>query len=169
MKTMNGDDQAGSPDDVDVVLRASRALVGVAARSLAPVEDVVTAMQWRLLVVVSGHGQAASHEVAASLGVHPSTATRLCDRLVEQGLLSRQDNPEDRRYLTLTLTSQGKRLVKRVTATRRADIQQILDRLSGPSRRRLVSGLLDFATAAGEMEVDPVWDLALEPNPGLPR
>jgi hypothetical protein len=57
MKTTDQDAEVGpQPDDIEVVLRASRALVGVAARSLAPVEDVVSAMQWRLLVVVSGHG-----------------------------------------------------------------------------------------------------------------
>lgn len=101
--------------------------------------------------------------------MHPSTATRLCDRLVEQGLLSRHDNPKDRRYLMLTLTSRGESLVKQVTAARRADIEQILNRLRGPSRRRLVAGLLDFANAAGEMEVDPLWDLSMEPSRNVVR
>ncbi len=147
--------------DVEAVMLASRALVAVAAKSLAPVEDVVTAPQWRLLVVVSCQGTATLNEVAQALGVHPSTATRVCDQLVAAGLLLRQEDSQDRRYVALSLTRKGQRLVDKVTAARSADIEKILNRLEGPSRKRLVTALREFATAAGEIEVDRLWDLSL--------
>ena len=145
-------------------MAASRALVAVAARSLAPVEDVVSLMQWRALVVVSTHQRVALNEVATALGVHPSTATRLCDRLVASGLLLRQEDPNDRRYLSLTLTRKGQRLVDKVTATRRREIEEILGRIEGSSRRRVVLALQEFAGAAGELETDHLWDLAVDPS-----
>ncbi len=149
---------AGS--DAQQVLLASRALVGIAARSLAQFEDQVTAMQWRVLVVVSRSDQLAVHELATALAVHPSTATRLCDQLVGKGLLARHDHPADRRYLILTLTNAGQGIVDQVNADRTRDIEKILDRLPEGFRVTLVQALTLFADAAGEITVDPLWDLA---------
>ena len=52
---------------VTALLTASRALVGVSARSLAGVEDAVTLTQFRTLVVLQAHG--------------PTSLNRLADRL----------------------------------------------------------------------------------------
>ena len=50
------------------------------------------------------------------LGIHPSTATRLCDRLVKKGLLDRVTSSESRRETNLTATTQGRALVRAVSA-----------------------------------------------------
>ncbi|MGH3283480.1 MAG: MarR family winged helix-turn-helix transcriptional regulator [Streptosporangiaceae bacterium] len=74
------------PDElVDTVLAASRALVAVAARSLAAAGDEVTLPQYRALVVLAARGPQGTAELAAALAVNPSTATRMCDRLVRKG------------------------------------------------------------------------------------
>lgn len=154
------DPQQTPASDAQRVLLASRALVGIAARSLAQFEDQLSAMQWRVLVVVSRSEQLAVHELATALVVHPSTATRLCDQLVGKGLLARQDHPADRRYLILTLTEAGQRIVDQVNADRTRDIEAILDRVPEGFRVTLVEALTLFAEAAGEITVDPLWDLA---------
>jgi hypothetical protein len=66
---------------VDGVLRASRALVAVAARSIAQVDDTVTLPQYRALVALAARGPQNMGALADELGVHASTATRMCDRL----------------------------------------------------------------------------------------
>ena len=147
--------------DADAVLLASRALVGVAARSLAQVENLVSAMQWRVLVVVAGRPQLSLQEMATRLDVHPSTGTRLCDQLVAKGLIARQEHPVDRRFLVLSLTPQGQLLVSKVTDDRRRSIEAILAGMPEATRRRLVRALRDFAAAAGEIVVDPLWDLVV--------
>jgi DNA-binding MarR family transcriptional regulator len=120
-------------DDVDAVMLAARVLLGVSARSMGAVEDVVTPPQLRLLVMVASRGPLNLAAVAEGMGVHPSNATRACDRLVVAGLLDRRDNPADRRNLLLELTPAGHELVKRVMDQRRAAIAEILDRMP-PSR-----------------------------------
>ncbi|MGZ6975501.1 MAG: MarR family transcriptional regulator, partial [Acidimicrobiia bacterium] len=62
------------PNVTDAVLLASRALVGVAARSLAEVEDEVTLPQFRALVVLATADRNLG-DLAEALDVHPSTAT----------------------------------------------------------------------------------------------
>ena len=142
---------------IDGVLAATRALVAIAARSLAPVDDVVTLSQWRVLVVVSEAGSATLNQVASGLGVHASTATRICDRLTAAGLLSRREDPTDRRYLSLTLTRKGQRLVDRVIQQRRAAIAAVLEGMEPRRRERVAAAFGDFARSAGAPEADPVW------------
>jgi DNA-binding MarR family transcriptional regulator len=97
--------------------------------------------------------------VADGLGIHPSNATRACDRLVAAGLLDRRDNPADRRNLLLELTPSGRELVARVMAHRRVAIAEILDRMPTGRRRALTNVLRSFAAAAGELPHRDVWEL----------
>src|ERR1700738_3606732 len=78
----------------DAVLMGSRALVGVAARSLAATEDTITLVQYRALVLLASRGDLNVGALAERLGVHQSTATRLCDRLVTKGLIERATSTE---------------------------------------------------------------------------
>src|SRR5262245_5856871 len=95
---------------VETVMDASRVLVAVIAKSIAATDPSLTLPQMRVLTIVSRHGPLNLNAVAESLGVHPSNATRTCNRLVEAGLLDRRDNPEDRRNVVLTLTPEGRDL-----------------------------------------------------------
>lgn len=149
-------------DDVDAVMAATRAFVAMAAKSLALVEDVVTLIQWRALVVISGAERLSLNEVADQVGVHPSTATRFCDRLIGDGLLLRQQDPADRRYVVLSLTPKGQRLVAKVTAARRSDIQRVLGNIEPSRRRPIASALEEFAGAVGQTNSDVLWDLPAE-------
>ncbi|ULE34508.1 MarR family winged helix-turn-helix transcriptional regulator [Mycobacterium sp. IDR2000157661] len=137
-------------DQVDAVLRASRALVGIAATSLAAVEDVVTVPQWRVLVLVHTRGPMNLASVAAELDVNPSNASRTCDRLTRAGLLNRREAEFDRRNVTLTLTAAGRRLVQKVTRQRRTAIEKVLATMPVGDRDRLADALEVFAAAAGE-------------------
>jgi DNA-binding MarR family transcriptional regulator len=141
-----------SPKDVELgeaFLRASRVLVSIAARSLADVEDV-TLPQWRALVVISSHDTTTVSNLAHALDVHSTTATRLCDRLVDKDLVRRAPKPGDRRAIELHLTPSGRGLVNRVTNRRRRDITAIAARMPARSAAAALDALEAFADAAGE-------------------
>ncbi|MFL1595339.1 MarR family transcriptional regulator [Rhodococcus ruber] len=135
---------------VDAVMWASRALVGIAATSVAEVEDRVSIPQLRILVLVGTRGPLNLAAVAEELEVNPSNASRAVDRLIKLGLLDRRDSPSDRRNLALTLTPEGTELVRTVTEHRRSAIAAVLQRLSAQERDKLASAFDAFATAAGE-------------------
>ncbi len=136
---------------VTALLTASRALVGVSARSLAQVEDSVTITQFRMLVVLEGHGETRLNLLAERLGVTPSTALRMVDRLIAAGIVTRQENKADRREVLIGLTDAGERLVRVVTEHRRAEIAAIVAAMPTSRRRAVVSALNSFAEAAGEL------------------
>ncbi|MFE6888067.1 MarR family winged helix-turn-helix transcriptional regulator [Streptomyces sp. NPDC057694] len=141
-------------DDVDAmtraVLTASRVLVAVSARSLAEVEDRVTLPQFRMLVVLSTRGATKLVALAELLGVAPSTAMRMVDRLIATGLVDRQINPDNRRETLLQLTDEGRRTVEDVTARRRSEIETIVQRLAPEQRTALIDALKAFNDASGE-------------------
>ena len=141
---MEASDQA-----VDRFLAASRALVGVSARSLADVDEV-TLPQFRALVVIAGRENATVTELAERLDIHPSTASRLCDRLVRKGLVRRVERHADRRETEIVLAGKGRQLVERVTRRRRRDLAAIVRRMSPAQLRQAIAGLSAFAEAAGE-------------------
>lgn len=139
-----------SDNDVDAVMRASRALMGIAAASIAEVDDLVTVAQLRILTMIYTRGPLNVTAVAKALDVSPSNASRACDRLMKAGLIDRRESPEDRRNVTLLLTETGRELVDRVTGHRRAAIEQVLRKITLHDRDRLVAVFDDFATASGE-------------------
>lgn len=146
-----------SPDDdsrdqvTDALLTASRALVAVAARSIAAVDADVTLPQYRALVVLAEHGASRVGELADALGTHPSTATRMCDRLVARRLVRRNVDRSNRRETLVTLTIRGQEIVRRVSEVRRAEIHRIVDRIPPGPRAATVIALGTFAEAAGEL------------------
>ena len=144
------------------MLTASRVLVAVAARSLAAHEGEISLQQYRALVVLASRGPQRPVDLAQALGVDPSTTTRLCDRLVDKRLISRRRQGDDRRAVRLDLAAAGRRLVDRVTAARRNEIEKILTRVPAQKRKDLVEAFVAFGDAAGEIpdtEWERSWDL----------
>jgi DNA-binding MarR family transcriptional regulator len=151
-----------APTDTDeateMVLVASRALVGVAARSLAALEPEITLRQYRALVLLAARGEQNVSSLANALSIHASTATRLCDRLLAKGLIERSTSSESRREVSLTLTRAGHAMVRSVTARRRKEIGRIVAQLQPEVQRALVDAFAAFADAAGELP-DHAWKL----------
>lgn len=139
---------------VDAVLTASRVLVAVAARSLSEFEDEVSLPQYRALVVLASRGPQRPVDLSEALGVDPSTATRLCDRLVHKRLISRRRRSADRREVRLELAEQGRRLVDAVTERRRQEIGHILAGVPERERHGLVHAFQVFGSVSGEVPED---------------
>jgi DNA-binding MarR family transcriptional regulator len=143
--------QVAGDELVDSVLAASRALVAVAARSLAATGDEVTLPQYRALVVLAARGPQGTAELAAALAVNPSTATRMCDRLVRKGPVRRHRQPGDRRSVRIALTAPGRDLVAEVSRRRRAELARLLSVLPAGQDEPVIAAFRAFATAAGEL------------------
>jgi DNA-binding MarR family transcriptional regulator len=144
-------------DVLDTVLEASRVLVAISAQSIAPALDRVDVVQFRALVAVASREPCSLGGLAEAVGLHVSTASRTCDRLVAGGLLSRTPSPTDRRNLELTLTAEGHRLVSSVMQRRREALRVLLEKLEPRKRSRLTTALRDFAEAAGEPSERALW------------
>jgi DNA-binding MarR family transcriptional regulator len=82
------------------------------------------------------------HELAEEMAIDPSTATRTVAPLVNLGLVDRQPDPHDRRYVNLHCTASGREVAKRITVGRRKMLRSVLESME-PSRRLLLADLLE--------------------------
>jgi DNA-binding MarR family transcriptional regulator len=113
------------------------------------IDSGLTLTQLKSLFLISNKGSTNFRKLAKALGVTPSNVTGIVDRLVEQGLVSRTQNPEDRREMTLQATDKGKVLVSNIKETGIKRMTQILSLLSLRELSALVQGLSAFIRAAG--------------------
>ncbi len=139
-------------------MSASRALVGIAARSIAVLDDEITLVQFRALVLVADGRVSGPGDLAVALDVHPSNATRVVDRMVEKGLLVRSEATDDRRNVALSIGSAGRTALRRVMARRRSEIETVLGHLPPGRAADVAAALGEFAAAAGESAED-AWRL----------
>jgi len=146
---------------VDATLTASRALLGIIARSMAPALEKVTLPQFRVLVLLSSSGTLRMGALAERLGVNISTFSRTADRLVLSGWVQREENPDSRREVMLVLTEQGRDLVASVTDHRRRLIEDVLAQMDPADATALAGALQAFADAAGEPALTDLLVLGL--------
>lgn len=165
--------ESGTPstaaDDrlVDGLSALSRALVGLTARTLGSLDAEVTLPQYRTLVLLASHAPLRTVDLASSLGVHPSTVTRTCDRLVRRDLVARRQQPDDRRVAWLTLTEAGKMLVGDVMRRRTAEIRRLLT-VADVGRSQTPAELINaLVSAAGEPTEELWWQRWEQSNASL--
>lgn len=132
---------------LDAIVAGSRILVAISTRSLEATAHDVTLVQCRTLATLGQLGPLSLGSLATALGVHPSTATRMCDRLVEKGLVQREAKT---RGISLRLTAQGEDVVRDITTARRHELAKIVVRLTSSQRDELVRCMDAFREAAGE-------------------
>jgi DNA-binding MarR family transcriptional regulator len=123
------------------------------------IDSGLTLTQLRSLFLVVNKGSTNFTKLAEALGVTPSNVTGIIDRLEEQGLVNRTQNPEDRREMTLQATDKGKSLVANLKETGINHMTQILSYLSLEELAALSRGLSAFIAAAnsqgGEIKDEP--------------
>ena len=83
----------------------------------------LTGAQADALVVIGQAGPLSLNELGDLLIAEAGHPSRLVDRLVEAGLVERRPAADDRRRVELTLTPRGRRLQKRILASRESVLE----------------------------------------------
>lgn len=139
-----------APETADVLQAATRMLAGVALRSLGALNSAVTLPQLRLLAVLADLGPVPSGQAARTLGLDRSTVTRLADRMVAAGHVTRGTDPRHRGVVTLELTASGRDLAAAADAWRRRELARIMARLTPPQQAAVTAALGLLVSAAGD-------------------
>lgn len=134
---------------VEAVEAASHGLLGVTMRALAEV-DTVSATQLRALMLLQSLGPVNLSVLAERLGVALSSASRLVDRLAASGHLERTVPAHSRREVLLTLSKEGRRVVRRHERARRVIFAELLQALDEQERECLLMGLRAVQRVTGD-------------------
>ncbi|MBI4285553.1 MAG: MarR family transcriptional regulator [Chloroflexi bacterium] len=112
----------------------------------------LTIPQLKSLLFIAGQGVTNFSKLAAALRVTPSNVTGIVDRLVEQGLVTRQENPEDRRMQVLRVTEKGEAMVTNLRERAMGHLAEVLGRLTVEELASVSAGLKLLVRAAETIE-----------------
>ena len=107
----------------------------------------LTMPQLKALMCVAMNDGATSGQIAKRLGVGLSTITGIVDRLAEQDLVTRREDPGDRRVTRVLLTVTGRTQVDELLRYRNEVITNILSRLD-TNQLRVVEGAFRYLSEA---------------------
>jgi len=102
-------------------------LAGAHAAEFTALE--LTMSQAKLLYVVMAHGPLTMSEVAGQLGVTLSTASGAVDHLVSAGLLTRADDPANRRQVHVAVTRIGLSALEQMRELGERQLRSLFDQL----------------------------------------
>lgn len=124
-----------------------------------PTPPDLTMQQLRVLGHIAKQPGISGHELGGLLGVSPPTASGLVERLVEKGLVTRTDDPDDRRVRRLHVTEAGMGVIRDMDSMFGRALSVVLRHLSADDLRLLVRGseaMLDaLARARAEGDAGP--------------
>ena len=108
-------------------------------------EGELSLSQQFLLVALSECPSMSVGELALAAGVAAPTATRMLDGLERDGIVVREPSAEDRRKVSVALTEEGLRLVRKKKRRISARRKSVYDSLSPSEREQAVHLLHRFA------------------------
>src|SRR5580704_6785590 len=124
-------------------------LLEASERAVEELGSAVPPAQMRALLIIGDSGGLNLSRLAGALGASASAASRLCDRMVAAGLLTRDRASASRREIVLVPTESGRRLAEWVRGRRRAALGEVLAGMSPDGREALAHGLAELAGAEG--------------------
>ncbi len=111
-------------------------------------DQQVTTAQLVALRYLSLNESSLMSDVAEGLGISFPAATKTIDRLVRKMLVSRVEDPHDRRVVRIRLTDRGRELVSEINRERSRLFARVLERMDPVSRNSLHESMEAFVTSA---------------------
>jgi DNA-binding MarR family transcriptional regulator len=136
----------------------------------------LTLQEIRTLRMLAHTGSMIMSDLAISLAIPISTATRLVDRLVVKGVVLRKRSSGDKRVVHVELSQEGKKRERTLFTSRLATARDFLVRLS-PGEREMLVELMekmthlsrqDAGTASPAVPLNNSSELQISPD-GAPR
>lgn len=153
-------DSRGDPDREAAVERVIAAVEKMMVRvSTAHAREFlevgVTMSQAKVLYLVQAAPGLRMSDLSVRLGVSLSTVSGVVDRLVDQGLLARQDDPADRRHVILRITPPGTTQLELVRELNAGQVRGLLARVDAADLAVVEQAIAILADAGR-----PVGDLS---------
>jgi DNA-binding MarR family transcriptional regulator len=140
---------------VDVeVLKQFRVIFKSVRKHFQAVEDacgVSGAQLWALSRIAAEPGLRVS-DLAKSLAIHQSTASNLIEKLVEQGLVSRERSSRDQRVVHLSISSLGEAVLGRAPGPFQGLLPDALSKLDADQLNTLHESLSTLLQLMADIE-----------------
>ena len=110
--------------------------------------------QFGILMKVYHRGNCAIGDISEHFDITNAAASQLVDKLVQSGLINRDEDPQDRRVKMLNLTGKGKEFIQKGIEERDHWVDQLAARLTAEQRTKVADALQLMIQAAEELETE---------------
>jgi len=128
--------------------RVARELLPIAPKEMLLPD--VTMPQLKIMLVLFLGGPERMGFLAGELGVSLATATGIVDRMVERDIITREDDPEDRRVVLCRLSETGQNMLSGLWQSARNRTKELL-MVVPDAELNLVNEALEILSRAGEI------------------
>lgn len=116
----------------------------------------VTVAEWVILREMYSHETNTSPSIVAEItGLSRGAVSKLIDRLLHKGLVSREEGTIDRRYQEIKLTKQGKTLVPKLAIIADENDDAFFSKLTGLEKKQL-RNILKKLTNLHNLNTNPI-------------
>lgn len=110
--------------------------------------------QFSILMQVHHRGNCAIGDVSEHFDITSAAASQLVDKLVQNGLIQREEDPNDRRAKLLNLTEKGQEFIKLGIEERYRWINDLAGKLTADERTQVSEAMKILMQAADELEME---------------
>jgi len=97
-------------------------------------------------------GKSSVSDIGDNLGVTSAAASQMLERLVQQGLILREEDPDDRRVRQIVLTDKGRQILNETIAARQGWLENLAQTLSDSEREQVTEALNILIEKADQLE-----------------
>jgi DNA-binding MarR family transcriptional regulator len=120
--------------------------------------------QFGILIQLHYRGVCGMSEVSERFEITPAAASQLVDKLVQAGLIRREEDPHDRRAKCLNLTDKGRELIQQSIEERYRWVDQLAEKLTAEEREKVTEALVIINKVTSRLESEPVQYPAKHPQ-----
>ncbi len=110
--------------------------------------------QFGILMQLHYRGNCGVSDIGERFDITNAAASQLVDKLVQGGLIQREENPNDRRAKLLNLTDKGNKLIQQGIEGRYRWVDQLAAKLTAEERAKVDEALQIMTQTAKELETE---------------
>lgn len=112
--------------------------------------------QFGILMQLHYRGNCGVSDLSDRFDITSAAASQLVDKLVQNGLIQREEDPQDRRAKLLNLTDKGNELIRQGLEERYRWADQLAGKLTAEEHARVSEALVIMTRVARELEAEPL-------------
>lgn len=112
----------------------------------------ISSTQLHVLFLLMSDGSSTMGRLADLLDVSLPNVTGIVDRMVENGLVERSRDTDDRRVVSVNATAAGRRTVEEIDLVRRRQLGAVLAQLDPEQQRRALQTFTELRRAAEHLD-----------------
>jgi len=116
--------------------------------------------QFSILMQLHYRSNCGVSDISDRFDITNAAASQLVDKLVQSGLIQREEDPQDRRAKLLNLTEKGRRLIQQGMEQRYRWVDQLAGKLTPEERVKVMDAMNIMTRAAQELEAPSVPQVA---------